>query len=950
MGHIKSLSTKFFWILLFGVVLFFGLLTYMIIQREKATILNVYREEAAQTVDIVTREITSMMLKENPAEVVENIRTFNETGTVQVGVVGPMGASAFRTSLTVPGEIFSAGKDYYTKSGSEFIFYKPLPNDERCRRCHDQKEKTRGMIVIKTSMKKAQEEISNTAKRLMLIAVFLGLSSEVFLIIVLRKYILKPVEVLNQGAQILKSGKLHHRIKVEGEDEIAALSSCFNDMAETIERSHVNLENVVRQRTRELQVIAELSTRVFRGNLTMPWIAEQFLSDITERLNYGFAAICLIDKTTGLLSQEFRKGIDSGFCSTELSLASEHPFTKVIREARPAIKEPAEIGVPLTLSNVAIVPILSHQRRMCREINLCTYEECPAFFSSDERCWLVADTLCRSPQSVAGKGKIYGCLHCPAFPVLGVLIAGKNGEIPKSSLYSIEILASEIASAIENRRFIESNKEDIGKLINLHDISVESLQNLGETLSQAIVSSATVFSNTSASILWLLGNDERLHMKEVYQLKTDLIPLSLSVDNTFIGRAITEERPVETIEMKNVQCLRELIKTHGFLYVASVPLKFKDAVFGCLMLFKKSDFLMTDSEKAITMLFASQSAAAMNTARIYSELRSEKELSDAIFTSAASGIIVLDGDGRVLKINSAGAEILDTDTTAITGAKLADIYPEAAEMLKLGTGVSREVTITLPKGDCVPVGFANSPLFGSNRMEEGVIVLFRNLTEIKRLQSELRKKEHFETMAKVISGVAHEIRNPLFGISSIGQILERELDSPQHKALTQAMLKETDRMKRLIEELLLYTRPSRFDIREVDVGILIEDLLHHIKAKREDITFSLNIVPLTLMADRDKIMQVFLNLLNNAIDSAKSSVSMSVRTLDGKAVIVISDDGPGIRKEDLPRVFDPFFTTKKGGTGLGLPICKKIVEDHGGTIEIQSEEGKGTSVVLSFKG
>jgi signal transduction histidine kinase len=311
--------------------------------------------------------------------------------------------------------------------------------------------------------------------------------------------------------------------------------------------------------------------------------------------------------------------------------------------------------------------------------------------------------------------------------------------------------------------------------------------------------------------------------------------------------------------------------------------------------------------------------------------------------------MVLDREGRVLKINSVAAEILDSDVAALTGAKITEIYPEAREMLVLDSGFSREVTLTLPEGDCVPIGFANSRLSGSNDVGEGIIVLFRNLTEIKKLQSELRKKEHFEAMARVISGVAHEIRNPLFGISSIGQILERELDSPQHKALTQAMLKETERMKRLIEELLLYTRPSRFDIREVDIGILFEELLQHMKAKRADITFSLNIHPLVIMADRDKIMQVFLNLLNNAVDSAKSLIRMSVKAVDNKAVILVSDDGPGIRREDLQRVFEPFFTTKKGGTGLGLPICKKIVEDHGGTIEIQSEEGKGTSVVLTLQ-
>jgi signal transduction histidine kinase/HAMP domain-containing protein len=929
--------------------LFFGLLTYLILQREKATILNIYGEEAARAVEVIAKDITFMMLKEDPADVVESIRTFNKTGAVQVGVVGPKGTPAFDTRLTVPREVFSAQKETYTESGSEFIFYKPLPNEERCRRCHNAADKTRGMIVIKTSMKKAREEIAQTAKRLMVVAFCLGLLSEVFLVAVLRKYILKPLEVLNKGAQSLKSGKLHHRVKVKGDDEIAALSSCFNEMAETIEKSHVNLENVVRQRTKELRVIAELSTKVFRGNLTLPWIAEQFLSDITERLDYSLAAICLIDKKTGLLSQEFRKGIKSGFCSMEISLASEHPFTKVIREARPAIRKPADIGVPLSLSSVVIVPILSHQRRMCREINLCTYEHCPAFFSTDERCWLINDTLCRSPQAVAGKGKIYGCLHCPAFPVLGVLIAGKNEEVAKSSLYSIEILASEVASAIENSRFIESNKEDISKLINLHDVSVESLQNLGETLSQAIVSAATVFSSTDASILWLLGKDGRLHLKEAFQLDQEIIPSSLPAEDNFVGRAISEERPVETIEMKNVECIGEAVRAGGLLYASSVPLKFKDSVFGCLTLFKKSDFFMTDSEKAITMLFASQAAAAMNTARIYGELKAEKELSDAIFGSAASGIMVLDKEGNVLKINSAGAEILGSNIATITGTKIDEIYPGAGEMLLLAPGVSREATITLPTGDCVPIGFANSPLFGPSDVGEGIIVLFRNLTEIKRLQSELRKKEHFETMARVISGVAHEIRNPLFGISSIGQILERELDSPQHRALTQAMLKETERMKRLIEELLLYTRPSRFDIREVDISLLLEELLQHMKEKRAGITFSLNVLPMVIKADRDKIMQVLLNLLNNAVDAAKSSIRMSVKPVDKNAVIVVTDDGPGIKREDLQRVFEPFFTTKKGGTGLGLPICKKIVEDHGGTIEIQSEEEKGTSVVLTLR-
>ena len=114
--------------------------------------------------------------------------------------------------------------------------------------------------------------------------------------------------------------------------------------------------------------------------------------------------------------------------------------------------------------------------------------------------------------------------------------------------------------------------------------------------------------------------------------------------------------------------------------------------------------------------------------------------------------------------------------------------------------------------------------------------------------------------------------------------------------------------------------------------------------------YLLNIAPsLKLKVDRDKIRQVFLNLLNNAIDAAKSSITISARPVDGFIEIIIADDGAGIREEHLVKVFDPFFTTKKGGTGLGLPICRKIIEDHEGSINIASSEGKGTTVTLLFK-
>jgi PAS domain S-box-containing protein len=1193
--------------------------------------MNLYQEKTSESVNLIYQDLVFMMVEENPSSVIENISAFNKEENIKTGVVGKNGLPAFGTDITVPREIFVAQKDHFLASDSEFIFYKPLPNDTKCHGCHSAEDKTRGMIVIKTSIKKANEEIDKTKKRLLIFAILIGLASELFLIYILRKIILNPLSKLSQGATLLKNGKLDHRIELNRNDEIGALGASFNQMAESIETSHVNLENAVIQKTGELREIAELSTEVFKGDITLRQIIEHCLTTIVDKMGFDYSVFCLVEKETGLLFQEVRKGIDKGLCDMEIPLGSNHPFAIAIREAKAAIKKHADLNIPESFHNLAIIPLLSHQRKRCREINLCGFEHCPAFKNADERCWLINDTLCRSPQSVSGKEKIYGCLHCPAFPVIGVLIAGKKSEISNSALHSLNILTAEIASAVENQRLIEGKKEDIRKMVALNDISVKALQVLGTSISKSIVSYATQFSNTDAAILWLTDEGNKLQKSDSLRIDENLVPEYLPLtENSFVGESLHANRYTETISMEKIKCFHELIQHHGFLYAASIPLKIRDSLLGCITLFKKRDFFMSDSEKAILLLFASQAAAALSTSRIYASLleseekfrvlmddagdaifllnteekligankkaielagytreellemqftqlgplddqkrtakflasalsggtvnisneyiqkkdgrlvpvditssliefkgekiiqgivrditerkqtqeilhainetfsgktgndfflamvpylgeilnmehtfvgeltedglsirtlavcahgkivanfeyplagtpcdnvvgknlcayvngvrklfpdnhilaemgtesyigmplfnsaghkplgiivamdskpisnlklaefacqifsvrtsaelermRIEKalisayEFSDAIFNCAASGIMVISKEGRVLKINNIAAEILRLNSYDLIGKKITDIYPEIEDMFLFGIFHRRELTITLPDGTSVPIGFENSPLYHSSEAQEGIVILFRDLTEIKKLQQALRTKEFYATMDMIISGVAHEVRNPLFGITSIGQILERELELPQHKTLTQAMLKEAGRMKRLIDELLLYTRPANLIIQNIDAGVFFEEMQFHVRAKSQNISLALDMPPhITFKADGDKILQVFLNLLNNAIDAAKNNITISARQLHNHVEIKITDDGNGIKKEHLSKAFDPFFTTKKGGTGLGLPICKKIIEDHGGSITIESSEGTGTTVTILLK-
>ena len=1077
---------RFLIIAVIGIILSFSLLTFLVARKESALLEKSDEEKLWLVTQSITAALKSAMVQGEPVIVKNALDKLNDKGPLRVSIYRPDGTIAFgKGDMAIPHDVFIARKPLHLHSGGKAAFLNPLLNEPACYQCHPSNTKTLGIVAVEMPLTALNGGIADLEQRLILFGVLLVFSASAAVFLVAKKTLLDPIARIHEGVELIKGGKFGHRISLQKNDELGTLASAFDDMAESVEKSHYHLERAVKQKTRELRAIAELSTEVFRGNITLENVISQFLDVIQGQMDFGYSVLCLVDGRTGMLSQEFSKGVDDGLSSSEISLASDHPFTRAVREAKPSVNRSSDIGMPEDYEYTVIIPILSHQRRRCREINSCTLDDCPAFSGTDERCWLISGTLCRSPQAVAGKEKIFGCLHCEAFPVLGVLAAGRNGGISKSSLHSLEILASQISSAMENRRFIEEKKEDITKLIRLHDISVEALQSLEDNLPKSIVSSAAVFSDMDGAVLWLRGEGGRLYAEESFNVEKDLIPRSVSVDDSFAGRAITEGRPVETVEMRNVPCMHAVTAHHNFLYAASLPLKFKNRVFGCLMLFQKKDFLMSDSEKAAVLLFAGQAAAALNTARLYDEigereysyrtlaenlpgivyrmllrennhmrffndsveqmtgyparelqgegacsmktlvlpedrdriiqaveaavsnnelfeieyrilsrdsglryfiergkpvqgpdrkplyidgvilditdrktaeekmkdllysLKAEKEFSEAIFNSTASGIMVLDRDGGVLKLNRTGSEILQTDEAQLKGERITEMHPEMRAMLSHVEGTSDEITILLPDNTIIPLGFNTSPLLKTPAGPEGIIVVFRNLSQVKKLQAELRKKEHFKTMEKVISGVAHEVRNPLFGISSIAQILDRELESAQHKTLINAMLKETDRMKRLVEELLLYTRPARMDIREFDLGSLVGELAYYAKAKRKDIDLFTNVPGLlTVKADRDKITQVFLNLLNNAVDAATKAISIYATASEDGVRIMVADDGEGIRPEDLDRVFDPFFTTKKGGTGLGLPICRKIVEDHGGTIELISSHGDGTAVTI----
>jgi len=330
-----------------------------------------------------------------------------------------------------------------------------------------------------------------------------------------------------------------------------------------------------------------------------------------------------------------------------------------------------------------------------------------------------------------------------------------------------------------------------------------------------------------------------------------------------------------------------------------------------------------------------------------------------VLSSLPGGVMLLDLEGRVKLINRHGAELLRCRQADVVGTRLVEAVPAAAGLVsaafeKAETGQFSEADYPAPGGDLVPIGFSSTYYRGAGGGYDGVIISFRDLSDFKALQTELTNRERFAAIGRLVAGVAHEVRNPLFGISSIGQIFERELTNPAHRELVQALLSESRRLNQLVEDLLLYGRPVQLRLEVCDLRKLWGDILelHRDEMRSRDVVVEESegerLPPITL--DPNQMQQVLLNLFRNALDASPRGSRITARFLvaDHHLQFRLHDEGPGIPEKDRERVFDLFFTTKPKGTGLGLAICRKIIEDHGGEIGIESEEGRGTTIVVKL--
>ena len=360
------------------------------------------------------------------------------------------------------------------------------------------------------------------------------------------------------------------------------------------------------------------------------------------------------------------------------------------------------------------------------------------------------------------------------------------------------------------------------------------------------------------------------------------------------------------------------------------------------------------------------------------------DLPPAVLDRLSDGVVVVSADGRLRLTNRAAREMLALGSRARAGVDartvLRSVIPaeDLVSAALAGRRLETETLLLNARGEEIPVRAAFLPLEGTG----GAVALLTDLTKTRRLEHELRRRERLSLVGQLSAGVAHEVRNPLAGISSSAQVLLGRFEPRDERTrFVKAILDEVGRLDRIVSQMLQFTRPGEPRLSRGSLADAVRRLLESSGPWLTESGVEVETVYGARLPeawfDPDLVHQVLLNLVANAVQAMPKGgrLRVEVRALARRGVargagrrtsdarrgaragrgpgqrvvqVRVGDSGEGIAREHLSRLFDPFFTTKPTGTGLGLSICQSIVQEHGGSIHVASRRGHGTTVIVEL--
>jgi two-component system sensor histidine kinase PilS (NtrC family) len=341
-----------------------------------------------------------------------------------------------------------------------------------------------------------------------------------------------------------------------------------------------------------------------------------------------------------------------------------------------------------------------------------------------------------------------------------------------------------------------------------------------------------------------------------------------------------------------------------------------------------------------------------------------RALHERIVESIRSGLVTTDLQGRIYSFNAAAEEITGYDEADVRGQDASIFFGDIKQIVADSLDTARvedagprfEADCLTADGLRLRLGFSVSPLFSETGETTGTVITFQDLTHIRALEETSRRQDRLAAIGRMAASIAHEIRNPLAAMRGSIQMLRADMAAESSQTeLMEIILRESDRLNRIISDFLSYARPRSIIQSKVDVGELLKQtftLLRHSAEIYENqvIKEEIPATPVLINADSEQLQQVFWNLARNALQAMPTGGTLRAGVQNhshNRLRIAFSDTGRGMSPEQVEHLFEPFSSTT-GGTGLGLSIVYQIIRDHGGTINVRSRAGQGTTITIEL--
>ena len=397
---------------------------------------------------------------------------------------------------------------------------------------------------------------------------------------------------------------------------------------------------------------------------------------------------------------------------------------------------------------------------------------------------------------------------------------------------------------------------------------------------------------------------------------------------------------------------------------AAVPLRAHGVLVGTLVIADPRDGAFPPEDVRLLSTVATHAAIVIANARFFEHVRHAKEQWETAFDSLSEGIAVVDEVGRVRRANRSLATMLGAPIPAVIGRDLGDALlgpssalPALLGAVRQGGGAQPLVVRSAALGRTLRVNAARIPVPAA---DQSVVVLVEDVTDQQAMEAQLIQSEKLAAVGQLVSGVAHELNNPLTSITGLSEFLleQKELGTKDRGHL-RVIHEQADRAGRIVRNLLTFAHKGPAERTPVDLNDVIQRtlILMSYDLKLKDVTIEKSLAPLpAVLGDRRALQQVVLNLLNNAAQAVTANPPGRPQLIrlttwfDDRVRLRVADTGPGISDEVLPQLFTPFFTTKEPGqgTGLGLSITYSIVEAHGGRITVERPAEGGAAFLVDL--